>query len=233
MKIPILMYHSISPDINKLTVSEKNFELQMRFLSNNNYKSICFDDLDFLDKKSKYFIITFDDGYENVFKYALPILKKYKFTSTCFFVTKYIGKHNDWDEKNIYYYKQKIMSLEQILTWHNSGMSVGAHTENHKNLSEIDNEQKKSEILNSIEYFKSKLSLNIKYFSYPFGRYDDQTLDLIKKNFKFAVTTKRSRFISGKFKYYELPRIPVNNNTSLFKFYLKIKTPYEDFKYKK
>ena len=233
MKIPILMYHSISSCVSKLAVTEKNFEQQMNFLSNNNYKSISFDDLDFLDKRSKYFIITFDDGYENVFKYALPILKKFNFTSTCFFVTNYIGKHNDWDKKNINFQKQKIMSLEQILIWHKSGMSIGAHTANHKNLSEIDFEQKKNEILNSINYFKSKLSLNIKYFSYPFGRYDNQTLDLIKENFKFAVTTKRSRFISGKFKYYELPRVPINNNTSLFKFYLKIKTPYEDFKYNK
>ncbi len=233
MKIPILMYHSISSDMSKLSVSQKNFEQQMNFLSNNNYKSISFDDLDYLDNKSKYFIITFDDGYENVFKYALPILKKFNFTSTCFFVTNYIGKYNIWDEKEINFKKEKLMTLEQILIWHKNGMSIGAHTANHKNLSQINFDQKKSEILDSINFFKSKLSLNIKYFSYPFGRYDNQTLALIKKNFKFAVTTKRSRFISGKFKYHEIPRVPINKDTNLFKFYLKIKTPYEDIKYNK
>ena len=233
MKVPILMYHSISSRKSKLSVTQNNFEKQMQFLRKNNYKSISFDDLDYLDNKSKYFIITFDDGYENVFKYALPILKKFNFTSTCFFVTNYIGKYNVWDENDINIAKEKLMTCDQILIWFKNGMSIGAHTANHKNLSEINLDQKKSEILDSINFFKSKLSLDIKYFSYPFGRYDNQTLDLIKKNFKFAVTTKRSRFIPGKFKYHEIPRVPINNDTSLFKFYLKIKTPYEDFKYNK
>ena len=41
---------------------------------------------DFTSKKKK-FVITFDDGYEDVYENALPILKKYNFQAICFFVT--------------------------------------------------------------------------------------------------------------------------------------------------
>ena len=182
MKIPILMYHSISSEQNKLSVPQKNFEKQMQFMKKNNYKSINFDELDNLDKKSKYFIITFDDGYEDVYTQALPVLKKFNYTSTCYFVSNLIGKYNIWDENESNFYKMNLMNFNQILSWQKNGMSIGIHTANHKNLSNINLNKKKYEIFNSINFFKSKLSLDVKYFSYPFGKYDDQTLDIIRNN---------------------------------------------------
>ena len=88
MKIPILMYHSISDGNNPLSVPIKNFEKQMKFMSHNDYKTINLKDLSNLNKYGKFFIITFDDGYEDVFVNALPILNKYDFTATCFFCLK-------------------------------------------------------------------------------------------------------------------------------------------------
>ena len=56
--------------------------------------------------------------------------------------------------------------------------------------------------------------------------------DKFEKYYKFAVTTKRSRYTKDQFNEYLLPRVSVNKNDSLIKFFLKIKTPYEDIKYK-
>ena len=59
---------------------------------NSGYKTINFNDLNniysYIKNKGhkKYFIITFDDGYEDIYTNALPILKKYNFNSVCFFV---------------------------------------------------------------------------------------------------------------------------------------------------
>ena len=61
----------------------------------------------------------------------------------------------------------------------------------------------------------------------------DDTIDIVKNNYTFAVTTKRSRFINNKFNSTELPRVPVNKTDNMFKFFLKIKTIYEDIKFKK
>ena len=60
--------------------------------------------------------------------------------------------------------------------------------------------------------------------------YDD-SINIIKNYYKTAVTTKRSRYKENKFNNFILPRVPINNSTSILKFLLKIFTPYEDIKF--
>ena len=50
-----------------LSIDLKNFEKQMKYMKSNNFKTISFDDLNKEFKDEKNFIITFDDGYENVY----------------------------------------------------------------------------------------------------------------------------------------------------------------------
>jgi peptidoglycan/xylan/chitin deacetylase (PgdA/CDA1 family) len=232
MKLPILMYHSISDGNNPLSVPIKNFEKQMKFMSHNGYKSINLKDLSNLNRNDKFFIITFDDGYEDVFVNALPILNKYNFTATCFFVSKYLGKHNIWDENKSNYIKLNLMNKEQVYEWHKNGMEVGSHSLDHKNLKDLDYNDKYSQITEPKKTFHELFSIDIKTFSYPFGGVDAQTVEIVRNNYSYAVTTNRSRFTFNKFDNYKLPRVPINKTDSIFKFYLKVNTIYEDIKFK-
>tara|TARA_B100000579_G_scaffold395826_1_gene374153 strand:+ start:67 stop:759 length:693 start_codon:yes stop_codon:yes gene_type:complete len=227
------MYHSISDGKHPLSLSINNFEKQMKFMFNNGYQTINFDGLNSCTSESynKYFIVTFDDGYEDIFLNALPILKKYNFISTCFFVSNYIGKYNIWDECRQDFIKLSLMNIDQIKNWNNQGMQVGLHTAIHKNLNKINYNEKLQQIELPKKFFYEKLSINVDSFSYPFGRYDDESFQIVKRNYNFAVTTKRSRYIKNKFDLCKLPRIPVNKGDGMFKFYLKVKTIYEDIKY--
>ena len=231
MIVPILMYHSISSSTNNLSVSIYNFEKQMAFMKRNNYKTISFKNLDNLDKKFKYFIITFDDGYEDVYDNALPIMKKFGFHSICYFVTNLIGKHNVWDQNLENFNELKLMNIDKIRSWLNNGMDIGAHSATHQNLTSLNSIKKKFEIETPKKYFKDIFSIDTDSFSYPFGKFDDECLNIVKKNFNYAVTTQRSRFKINKFSRYLLPRIPINKSTSMFKFFLKINTFYEDIKF--
>jgi len=232
MTIPILMYHSISYDSDKLSVSPKIFFKQLKYLNNNGYKSISFKELN-KDNLKKKFIITFDDGYEDIYKNALPILKKFNFSATCFFVSNLIGKYNSWDENKKNFFKKKLMNIEQIGKWITEGMDVGSHTKNHYNLTRINSLEKQSEILDPINFFKKNFCINVNSFSYPYGKYDLESLNIVKENYDFAVNTQRSRYYFNKFNYHEIPRIPVDKSCGFLKFYLKLKTIYEDIKFKK
>tara|TARA_B100001121_G_scaffold196623_1_gene171838 strand:- start:176 stop:556 length:381 start_codon:yes stop_codon:yes gene_type:complete len=111
------------------------FENQIKYLKNNGYTSINFDEID--QSKKKQIIITFDDGYKDIIVNALPILKKYEFKATCFFVTNLIGQANNWDIKNKNYSKKEIMNINDINHWISSGMHIGSHSHNHLDLTKI------------------------------------------------------------------------------------------------
>ena len=125
-----------------------------------------------------------------------------------------------------------LMNLKNIITWRNNGMLIGAHTSSHKNLKTLNYNGKYDQIVGPKKFFNKTMSINIDIFSYPFGSFDNDSINLVKKNYSFAVTTKRSRFIRNKFNYTELPRVPINKTDNMFKFFLKIKTIYEDIKFR-
>ena len=232
MSIPVLMYHSISRDNNRISVSVTNFKKQMKLMSLLGYKGYSLNKINSKTSKKK-IIITFDDGYENIFTEAMPVLKKFNFSATCFIVNKKIGYFNDWDKNQKNFKKKKLMNKKQINTWINNGFEVGSHTMNHYNLKYLSNDQKKYQILKPKQFFETNYGINIQSFSYPFGCYNEDCLKILKRNYKFAVTTKRSRYNKGKFNPLEIPRVPVNSNTSIFKYFLKITTFYEDVKFKR
>ena len=100
MPIPILMYHSINTEKNNVSLNIDNFRKQMFFLKKNNFQKINLNKINNKNSNKKNFIITFDDGYEDVYLNALPILKE-QFSAICYFVTNFIGKYNFWDENKV------------------------------------------------------------------------------------------------------------------------------------
>ena len=226
-RVPILMYHSIR-DNDDQSVSTQSFKKQMNLMKTMGYQTIKFNELKGNNKKK--FIITFDDAYENVFVNAFPILRKLGFNAVCFIVANKIGAYNDWDKNE--FKKKKLMNFEQISEWLINGFNIGSHTLDHVDLTKLNKNDKINQIINSKKYLNSMFNTKINTFAFPFGSYDDEAQSIINKYYDYAVTTKRSRFVKNKFNNKLLPRVPVSKDDSLFKFFLKIKTPYEDIKFK-
>lgn len=121
--INVLLYHRVCDldnDFWKLAVSPEHFEIQMKYIKEN-YNIIKFeDDWSRVDRKS--IVITFDDGYIDNYRYAIPILKKYNIPATFFVSTDNIDTRDEfwWDElSNMVYYTNKlprnIVYKEQLL----------------------------------------------------------------------------------------------------------------------
>ena len=218
MSVPILMYHSVCNDNSFLSVGVDKFYLQMKLLNKLGYKTTNFDNMDSFNLKKK-FIITFDDGYVDLFTNVIPILKKFNFTATCFVIYNYIDGYNKWDEEKKIFIKKKLMSKSQILEWLNNGNNIGSHSFSHLNLVNVKKEQKINEIIESKKLLENFLSIKIDSFSYPYGSYDLESLNLVKTHYKYAVTTSRGKYSSNKFNHTEIPRVPVNKRDSIFKFF--------------
>ena len=94
--LPILLYHSVNDTpvgLPELTVSSESFEQQMKYLSDNGYTPIYFNEIKNCAKVEKPILITFDDGYSDNFTCAYPILKKYNCKATVFMIANKIGRN--------------------------------------------------------------------------------------------------------------------------------------------
>ena len=95
--VPIIMYHKIDGNSlsSKLSVSPKSFRVQMTFLKRYNYNVVKLEDVSEPVKKnrfkSKTIAITFDDGYEDNYFNAYPVLKELGLPATIFIITGMVG----------------------------------------------------------------------------------------------------------------------------------------------
>ena len=230
MKIPVLVYHSINTDKSKLSLAIDNFEKQINFLNKLGFQTANFDNID--KNKKKQIIITFDDGYKDVCQYALPILKKYDFKATCFLVSNLIGKKNTWDLLRNDFISKNLMNKEDINEWIKNGMFIGSHSHNHNDLTKLNKFDLEKDLDFSKKTLEDQFGKEINNFCYPFGKVNKNVFDTVGKKFKKAVTINRSRYEIDKHNLLLIPRIDMGKNISLLKIFLKMKTFYEDIKYK-
>lgn len=204
-KVPILMYHSIS-DLNpksSLFVSPKSFEAQVNYLIKNNYNFIDFEDLarGYIPKNP--ILLTFDDGYEDFYINAYPILKKNNLKATVFIITGNIGKQG-------YLNVQEIKKMNWLI-------SFQSHTVSHVDLRLLNYTQLEQELKNSKETLEKSVDNKVIAISYPSGAYNPKVIQMSEEYYKYAVTTKPGTYIIENNKL-TMPRIRVSRNEDIKSF---------------
>lgn len=122
--------------------------------------------------KRKFISITFDDGFESVYKYAYPILKRHNIPFASFVTSGFIGKecHTYESIGSI----ERAMSQDQLLELCNDSLvSIGGHTVHHKRLGHISQNEMKEEISGCIQHLKEYLGIDTSLFAYPSGDVND------------------------------------------------------------
>ena len=189
VQIPILMYHAVhvmdpSEASNaNLIIAPDNFEAQIKAMVDAGYYFLtpeeaykAFTENTLPAKKVVW--LTFDDGNEDFYTIAYPILKKYKAKATNNVITGFVKKGNAGN-----------LTVKQMKEMMAHGMSFQSHTVNHPDLSATDNATQKVELTDSIDFLENKLSTKVNTIAYPSGRYNQTTLDLAKKTYKLGLTT--------------------------------------------
>ncbi|MCK4326712.1 polysaccharide deacetylase family protein [bacterium] len=183
--IPVFMYHKVSPNrgrkAEKLRVTPEKFDQQMRYLFAHGYRTISASQLlDFCREKrtlpERRIIISLDDGYEDNFLYAFPILKKYGFRAIIFLVTNCIGSDSCWDEKG----PERLLNWAQIEEMRQAGMEFGSHSHTHRILPSLPEEEMRLEVERSKSVLESKLSKSVEFFSYPWGKLNEEVKEIVE-----------------------------------------------------
>ena len=188
--VPILCYHRFGGASNKMAVSPANFAAQLDWLARNDYRVIRLSQLlgflqgrEALPKRSV--VITMDDGYESVYRHALPQLRKHGYPATLFVYSDFIGAADG-------------LSWAQLTELKASGLvDIQAHSKTHRNLierlpGETDEQYRQSldvEARAPRELLERRLSGPVRQYAYPFGDANEAVLDaLTRQQYQLAVT---------------------------------------------
>ena len=109
--------------------------------------------------------------------------------------------------------KSFYLSKKNILEMISEGMHFGSHGKSHHWFSSLKKTEQEVEIKSSIEFLSSLYFADFDLtMCYPYGDYNNETLDLLKKyNFQIAVTTKPGTFQPERDNFLEIPRWDTND----------------------
>ena len=204
--LPIVMYHQISQKPSKLgtyIISADEFENDLILFQEYGFESIIVDDLiKYVTKNGelpeKPIMLTFDDGNQSDFVYALPLLKKYGMKSVFSVVGKFVDDYSKPDViKNIDY---AMLSWDEIKEMHASGLAdFQNHSYNMHNHGRRtgalprrfeDDAEYREAVKNDLgrlnQAFKEHIGIEPKAFTAPFGCFNDRVKEAVR-NAGFSV----------------------------------------------
>lgn len=147
---------------------------------------------------------TFDDGNESDFGVVHKLLEKYGYPAT-FFLSNHAIKNG-------------IVSWESYFQLVDKGYSFGAHGISHVDLTTLTEKQLLFELEESKSLVEKKLSCEVSFFAFPYGRYNKQVIE----------TMLNCGYTTGFTTQFKLNMLPVNKKI-LHRWSIKGSTTKKEF----
>ncbi|MGA2540029.1 MAG: polysaccharide deacetylase family protein [Verrucomicrobiota bacterium] len=238
-RLPILMYHSVSADPErgvaayyKVNIGPAVFRRHLRQLVEAGYRTMDVAGLARLvgggePLPPKTVVITFDDGFRNIYTEAFPVLQEHRFTATVFLPTAFIQG------------ERRCFNGTECLTWdevrqlRKAGVEFGSHSVSHPELVEAAWKEVEREVRDSRAEIEQQLGEAVTTFAYPYAfpqanRPFAKALRnlLIEAGYSCCVTTEIGRVKAGDDPY-RLKRLPANGLDDPAFFQAKLEGGYD------
>lgn len=213
------MYHSVAENSEFSTVRPADFAAQMAYLKKRKFNIIKLTALAqiLINKKNippKTVVLTFDDGYEDNYRYVWPILKQYNFPATFFVSTGFLGQDFVTPRGT----SLRVMTNKQIIELDRIGLvEIGSHSHKHLKLANLSVKEARQELENSRMILGKILNKKVLSMSYPSGRFNDIVEDIAKGFFSVICTVLRGR-VENNDKIYRLKRNSIDSRVNFSQF---------------
>lgn len=218
VRIPILVYHDVAPAdapqrgaTRQFNVTPATFAAQMQHLHERRVQVISLATLvEALEQRCALprnaVVITFDDGRENQYRYAFPVLKRHGFIATFFPFTHAMNRN------------PRYLTWDQLREMQAAGMTIGSHAHLHPRMDKIrDPELMRRETAGSREILQQRLASGADLFAYPFGASSAEAERAVRDaGFRAARTFSGGAWNSAS-TLYRLRAIPVTENMRRFR----------------
>ena len=237
--IPILMYHSISENLEgyrsayfHTCTRPRVFREHLRWLAHNDYKTLGLGEAvrhlaEGARTAEKLVVLTFDDGFEDFYTEAFPILGTFGYTATVFLPTAYIG---DTPRE---FNGTTCLTWSQVRELQRAGVEFGSHTVTHPQLRTLPAADIHRELRSSKQEIEDHLGGPVASFSYPYAfpeadRAFRQTLRgmLVEAGYENGVSTIVGTADPLSDRLF-LERLPVNSSDDAVFFTAKLQGAYD------
>lgn len=200
--INILMYHQVGEfapmKAHRSTYCDhRRFASQMAFLARFGYTVLSMDQvLACLRGEApvppKAVALTFDDGYENFYEYAFPVLKQHGFPAMVYLISGLLGQPSSWFAKDGRD-TPPLMSAERVRQLHREGIDFGSHSATHVKLADQDTNRIREEVTRSKRELEDVLGAAVTNFCYPYGSHDMRAVEAVAEaGYQCATTCVRA-----------------------------------------
>jgi len=230
MKTPILMYHCVSQASRggRYILSSERFSRQMHWLKANDYEVISLGQLLACREVAstgspKQVAVTFDDGYQDTFQHARPVLLSLGFNATFFFVSGYMGRSNQWDRIGEECAGSRVMDWDQARQLGRDGFTIGAHSVTHSALTELSLDRATYEINQSRAELESQIGAPVGFFAFPYGLWNAHLGRIVREAGYEGACLTQPGFNNSATDRFALRRIEICGTDSLQTFAWKLR----------
>jgi GT2 family glycosyltransferase/peptidoglycan/xylan/chitin deacetylase (PgdA/CDA1 family) len=189
-----LALHSISiprsPEERTYYLSPSRFHRYLDWLKMSGYESASAAEWLRGDVGKNRVLLTFDDGYDDLYSELLPAIVQFKLKPLVFLVADRTGATNVWDQ-TCGLRRRNLLTLDQIGEMRRCGVEFGSHTLTHPWLPELSDDNLRREVGDSKRRLEDMLGTQVTTFAYPFGGVDQRVrAAVVDAGYELAFTTR-------------------------------------------
>ena len=192
--LPILTFHDLDGEPSVLSFPSGVFREGMSDLHRRGFRSIGLEEAaGFLRDKVPFpersFVITFDDGYRNVYRKAFPVLRELGMEATVFLAVGDKSSPVDTDRLPPRCGRE-MLSWGEAAELSGAGWTIGAHTLTHPDLTLLGGDRVEREVRGSRDVIEQTLGVGVATFAYPGGRFGRESRDVVRRHFSCACSDR-------------------------------------------